>query len=122
MTTYRQEIIDRYRFPRHKAAMDMPDTQSEVVNSLCGDEIIFFLKLDAGKEKIADAKFMGEGCALTLASADLLCDHIIGKDLKSLETFDAEDMIALYGESPSPSRLKCVLLPYEALTMGFRTL
>lgn len=115
MTLYRQEIIERYRFPRYRGAIQNPHAQAEKVNAFCGDEIALFLRLDEEKKNVAEARFDGQGCALMTASADILCEAIQGKTSGELRHFSAEDMLRLYGEAPSPGRLKCVLLPYEAL-------
>lgn len=115
MTLYREEIIERWRFPRHRGAIKNPHTQGEVMNALCGDELTLFLRLDEKKERAAEATFQGEGCALMTAAADIWCGAIAGKHITELRRFSAEDMLTLYGDTPSPSRLKCVLLPYEAL-------
>ncbi|MDP3770442.1 MAG: iron-sulfur cluster assembly scaffold protein [Candidatus Sungbacteria bacterium] len=115
MNLYRQEIIDRARFPTHKAEIKKSDLQGEVMNVLCGDELTLFFMFDEKKENVADVSFSGQGCALMTASSDILCEHLIGKTIAQLKKFTADDMMALYGEMPSPSRLKCVLLPYEAL-------
>jgi len=122
MTLYREEIIERYKFPRYRGMVQNPHTQGEVMNSLCGDELALFLKLDAGREKIAEVKFQGEGCALASAAADMLCEAIAGKSVGEARQFSAENLLAIYGEPPSPSRLKCVLLPYEALKQALAAL
>lgn len=146
MPILREEIIERYRFPRHRGIIRDPQTQGEVANSLCGDELTLFLRLgpvrshpddrdaispsaewtsngmDEKKEKVVEAKFQGEGCALMTASADILCGALSGKTKEELRSFSAEDMLSLYGEHPSPSRLKCVLLPYEALKRALAAL
>ena len=119
---YRSEIIERYRFPRHKRVIKDADAQGEVINALCGDDITLYLKFDPNKRKLMEATFSGEGCALMHASADLLCGHITGKDYHELETCNADMMLALYGEPPTPSRLKCVLLPFEALKKGLKSI
>ena len=122
MSLYREEIIERYRFPRYRGTIQNPHTQGEVTNALCGDELTLFLRLDEKKERAAEVKFEGEGCALMTAAADILCETITGKNVAQLREFSAEHMLALYGESPSPSRLKCVLLPYEALKQALAAL
>lgn len=115
MTLYRQEILERYRFPRHRGTIQNPHAQAEKVNAFCGDEIALFLRLDEKKERVAEVRFDGQGCALMTASADILCEAVQGKTPDDLRIFAAEDLLRLYGEAPSPGRLKCVLLPYEAL-------
>lgn len=115
MNLYRQEIIDRARFPKYRAEMKTCDVQGEVMNVLCGDELTLFFMFDKKKETISSVSFSGQGCALMTAAADMLCGHLLEKNVSQLKKFTADDMMALYGEMPSPSRLKCVLLPYEAL-------
>lgn len=112
---YRDEIIDKWRFPRHRGVIALPDMQAERANSFCGDEVALFLQLDEKKEKVAEAKFQGEGCALASASAEILCIALEGKTVDELRAFSSEDMIKLYGEPPTPGRIPCVLLAYEAL-------
>lgn len=120
MTLYRKEIIERCRFPRHRGEIKNPDLQGEVMNDLCGDEITLFLKFDAEKKKVAEAKFNGGGCALMTASADILCSALLGKDKKDLGKFSEKDLLSLYGEKPTPARTHCVLLPLEALRAGLK--
>ena len=115
MTLYRQEILERYKFPRRRGTIQNAHAQAEKINALCGDEIALYLRLDDAKEKVAEARFDGQGCALMIASADILCEAVEGKQTEALRRFTAEDLLHLYGEAPSPARLKCILLPYEAL-------
>ena len=122
MSLFREEIIERYRFPRYRGSIQNPHTQGEVMNALCGDELTLFLRLDDAKEKVTEVKFQGEGCALMTAAADMLCEAITGKNHAELKEFSAENLLAFYGESPSPARLKCVLLPYEALKQALAAL
>ncbi len=49
------------------------------------------------------------------ASADILCEAVEGRPLSEVRNFTADDLLQRYGEPPSPGRLACVLLPYEAL-------
>ena len=115
MNMYRQEIIERYRFPRYRKEIKNADLQGEVLNALCGDELTLFFVFDDKKERVREVTFGGTGCALMTAAADMLCQHLTGKTKQELSAFSADDMLALYGEMPSPSRLKCVLLAFEAL-------
>ena len=114
MNMYREEIIERYRFPRYRREMKNADAQGEVLNALCGDDLTLFFLFDE-KRRVKEVTFGGVGCALMTAAADMLCERLMGKTVEELSAFSANEMLALYGEMPSPSRLKCVLLPFEAL-------
>ncbi len=49
----------------------------EGVNPSCGDDIFLKLKLDG--DVIADGAFVGDGCAISQASADIMLGMIVGK-------------------------------------------
>lgn len=120
MTLYRKEIIERYRFPRHRGETKDADLQGEVINELCGDEIILFIKLDKMRKKVVEARFNGEGCALMTASADIFCSELLGKSLAGLEDFKEDNLFSFFGEPVTPVRRRCVLLPLEALRAGLK--
>ena len=122
MPLYREEIIDRWRYPRHRGVMPSPDAQGERVNSFCGDEITLFLRLDEEKKSVAEARFTGEGCAFMSASADMLCEVIQGKAMAEVKRFSVDDLLLLYGEPPTPGRLPCVFLAHEALEQALAVL
>lgn len=122
MTLYRKEVIERYRFPRHRGEVGHADIQGEVLNNLCGDEIILSIRLDKTRSRVAEAKFSGEGCALMTASADIFCSELLKKRIAELENFKENDLFSLYGEEVTPARRRCVLLPLEALRAGLKML
>lgn len=54
-----------------------PNMVLEGVNPSCGDDI--FLKLKVENDEIVDGSFVGSGCAISQASADIMLELIIGK-------------------------------------------
>ena len=58
---------------------DLPDADIvlEGVNPSCGDDIWLKLKVDG--DVITDGAFVGDGCAISQASADIMLGMIIGK-------------------------------------------
>ncbi len=109
---YREQIIDRYKRPRFRGRLDDADARYEDENPLCGDHIVVYLKFDP--QGRAQARFEGQGCAISMASADLLMEYIQGKTAAELRGVTKEDLLGLVGLQLSPSRLKCALLPYKA--------
>ena len=83
---YREIIIDHYKNPIHKGHIEESDYTFEDENPLCGDHIQIELKVDQSK-KVIDAKFNGQGCAISISAADLLLDSIIGKSVEESESF-----------------------------------
>jgi nitrogen fixation NifU-like protein len=130
---YRELILDHARKPRHFGKLDGATHVAEGINPLCGDKLKLYLQLDdAGK--IRDAKFEGSGCAISVASASLLTDSIIGlhendalekfaevtsrltgTDSDSRANLDLGKLRALEGVREFPMRVKCATLAWHAL-------
>lgn len=106
---YREIILDHYKNPRHKGKISEGQYDFADDNPLCGDHIEIFIKTDTNGI-IEDAKFEGQGCAISMASADLLMESIIGKDIEQVKKLSKQDILDLLGIELSPVRLKCALL------------
>jgi nitrogen fixation protein NifU and related proteins len=111
---YREIIIDHYKNPLHKGHIEESDYTFEDENPLCGDHIQIELKVDS-TQNVIDAKFNGQGCAISISAADLLLDSIIGKPVEELKTLSKKDILDLLGIDLSPVRLKCALLSLKVL-------
>lgn len=114
---YRQIIIDRYKNPIYRGSLDPHDISFEDDNPLCGDFIrIELLVSDDGI--VEKAVFDGHGCAISLASADLLLETIHGKTIDEVKSLSKEDVLDLLGIELGPVRLKCALLSLKVLKAG----
>lgn len=135
MTTnpFYNEILTEHNV-RPEFKHDLPDTDLVLdgVNPSCGDEIQLKLKLDG--DTIADGAFVGDGCAISQASADIMLGMIVGqKKEKALEmgrTFlrmihgeateeeieSLEEASALKDIAHMPARVKCAMLGWRTLT------
>jgi nitrogen fixation NifU-like protein len=137
---YKEIILDHYRNPRNRGAVDDPDVATRGRNPLCGDELELSLKLEDGL--VADVKTRGRGCSISQASASMMSERVKGKSLAEVqqlvgsfkgmmledrelseEEYDAlGDLEALQGVKNYPVRIKCALLAWntllEALTLG----
>ena len=80
MTTnpFYNEILTEHNV-RPEFKHDLPDADLVLdgVNPSCGDEIQLQLKLDG--DTIADGAFVGDGCAISQASTDIMLGMIVGK-------------------------------------------
>lgn len=112
---------------------DLPDANLvlEGVNPNCGDDIFLKLKLDG--DEIVDGAFVGDGCAISQASADIMLGMIVGKKkeealhlgelfLKMIkgeaseeEIDELEEASALKDISHMPARVKCAVLGWHTL-------
>ncbi len=114
---YRELIIDRYQNPRMKGVLEPHDYSYEDDNLLCGDRIRIDLRVDENGV-ITDARFSGEGCAISQASADLLVESVIGKSLEEVKALSREDILDMLGIELGPVRIKCALLSLKVLKAG----
>ena len=64
---YQELLLDHYRRPRNKGAVENADATVPRRNPLCGDEITLSLALDGGR--VREARFVGQGCSISQAAA-----------------------------------------------------
>lgn len=110
---YRELVIDHYKHPRNFGELTDADFSGQEDNIVCGDTVAYFLKMNDGK--VVEAKWKGEGCALSQASASLLSEMLIGKTLEELAKIDKNAVLEKIGPALNPSREKCATLSIEAL-------
>ncbi len=114
---YREVIIEHYKNPSYRGALDPHDFSFADSNPLCGDHIQIDLRVDANN-KVTDARFQGHGCAISQASADLLLEAIIGKSIDDVKQMGKQDILDMLGIDLGPVRLKCALLSLKVLKAG----
>jgi len=130
-SVYQELILRHYRSPAHRGDMDAPDAVVTMRNPTCGDDIVLQLRVNGGR--IEEVRFKGQGCAISQASASMMSGLIAGKTFAEAEPIlarfrdmlhgDAEaakdkslgDLRALSGVSKLPRRVKCAMLPWDAL-------
>lgn len=114
---YRELIIERYKTPHFRGELNPNDISYEDDNPACGDHIQIDVRLDENNI-VTEALFSGEGCAISLASADLLLESVIGKNIEEIKGLTKEDVLENLGIELGPVRLKCALLPLKVLKAG----
>ncbi len=130
-TFYNEVVTDHNMHPLHKHPIEDPDIEMEGVNPSCGDEITVQLKVKDGI--ISDTSFIGDGCAISQASADIMIDMIMGKNvtearhlaenfIKMIKGEATPDEIDELGEagalsdiSHMPARVKCAVLGWHTI-------
>jgi nitrogen fixation NifU-like protein len=143
---YQELILDHYRRPRNRGRiLGGPQEPGEVrtaelANPLCGDEVALTVLLSDGR--VADCRFEGVGCAISMASASMLTERV--KGLAAAEAVDLAAKVralargegggddggepdgaaaperlgplaALAGVARFPVRVRCALLAWDAL-------
>lgn len=114
---YREIILDHYRNPRNKGRISDADVSFHDSNPLCGDEIDIHLKVEDNIVK--DIKFEGRGCAISQASASMLTEMVMNKQLTSVKELGKDDILENIGlVNLGPARIKCALLSLKVLKMS----
>ena len=111
---YSNLLLDHFRHPRNYGSIEAPDVSYEAFNPLCGDRIRIELKIDG--EIVSEARFKGDGCAISMAAASLLTGLIIGTKISELPL--DEDLISALQSDIQPARIQCATLPLTALRDG----
>lgn len=77
-SVYTAQFMDHVSHPDYNYKMEDPTHTHEGVNPTCGDELTFSIRL--GKNgRIEEAAFIGHGCAISQASADIMSDVVLDK-------------------------------------------
>lgn len=129
---YTEIIMEHNSSGKNKHHIKEPNVVLKGVNPSCGDEITLELRIEDGV--IADASFVGVGCAISQASASIMIDLIKGgtveqakehlntfmgmirheiTDEAQIETLD--EAAALQNISHMPARVKCAVLGWHTL-------
>ena len=121
--TFNHEIlIDHNQHPVHKHKLEDANLVLEGVNPSCGED-----------GKITDGAYIGHGCAISQASADIMLELIIGKskdeamhladiflrmikgEASAEEIEELEEGSALQDISHMPARVKCAVLGWHTM-------
>lgn len=129
---YQEVILDHTRNPRNFHELKDATAKATGNNPLCGDQVTVYLKMQG--DRIVDAAFQGQGCAISKSSASLMTDAVKGKTTAEAEALFAKfhEMITakpgspvdqkvlgklavFQGVSEFPLRVKCASLSWHTL-------
>ena len=110
---YSEVLLDHFRNPRNYGSLPSPDITHEEINPLCGDRIR--IELEIKDNRISAARFVGDGCAICIAAASVLTELIRDSEIEQGAVISAEKLLSSLKSDIKPSRMKCALLPLEAL-------
>jgi nitrogen fixation NifU-like protein len=128
---YNEILTEHNMHPDFKHDIEDADIVLDGINPSCGDEIQLKLKTDG--DIITDGAFVGDGCAISQASTDIMLGMIIGQSKeKALEYADIfmrmirgeasdeeidslEEASAIRDISHMPARVKCAMLGWRTL-------
>ena len=127
---YQDIILDHFKNPRHKRQLADPEVLVDEENPTCGDHIRLTASVKDGK--ITDIEYDGQGCAISMASASMMADKLVGMPVaqartlirdfvgllrgeKEMSADELEDLAALEGVKQFPLRVKCATMSWHAL-------
>ena len=125
---YQSIIMGRTKNPSHAGKPKKFDAEGEGDNPMCGDRIHVYLQRDGSK-----VFHESRGCAIMIASAELMADAVAGLDAAQIAqrraAFEAVvnsgakdpslgELNALAGVSEYRSRIRCATLPWSALAQA----
>ena len=128
---YQEVVLEHSKRPRNYRAMEDATSSAQGFNPLCGDQITLYVKMQDGVVK--EVSFVGQGCAISKASASLLTGAVKEKTLEqALELFgkvhllvtegpgrvtpeEVGKLAVLSGVSEFPARVKCASLAWHTL-------
>ena len=128
---YNEILTEHNIHPEFKHDLPDADIVLEGVNPSCGDDIFLKLKLDGNL--IVDGAFVGDGCAISQASADIMLGMVIGQKkeealklgeafLKMIQGEATKQEMDSLGEAAAlqdiahiPARVKCAVLGWRTL-------
>ncbi|MBV9653022.1 MAG: SUF system NifU family Fe-S cluster assembly protein [Acetobacteraceae bacterium] len=134
---YQEVILDHGQRPRHARRLACYDATAAGDNPMCGDRVRVWLRY-APDGSVAEAAFEGRGCAISIASADLMAETIRGRTQAEIRRLFAgfratlgsgdpapqpepadrdalERLLPLGGVREYPSRVKCATLAWHAV-------
>lgn len=130
---YQQVILDHAKARHGDGELPSADAEHFERNPTCGDEITVRVALEPGTDRIADLRWQGAGCSISMASASVLSQLAPGRTLGELDDLVAAfrdmmrsrgagepddellgDAVALHGVSKFVMRVKCGMLAWVA--------
>ena len=134
---YQDIILDHYRRPRGEGELDPSTGKADGFNPLCGDKVTVWVREKGGV--LDGVGFVGEGCAISQASASIMTGMVKGKTVEEFAAKLAEvvelligeeepeadlmvqgEFAALAGVRKFPARIKCATLAWHALEEALR--
>ncbi len=128
---YQEVVLDHGKRPRNFGPLADATHHAEGLNPLCGDHYTVFARLDG--DRVAEARFVGSGCAISKASASVMTGVVKGKTRAEIDALferfhrlvtegprpgddDSLGKLAVFGGVHEyPTRVKCASLAWHAL-------
>ena len=111
--TFNAIVVEHFRRPLNRGALPNADVSEPGANPLCGDRIV--IELRAEGDVIREAMFHADACALCVATASLLTEHVRGRVARDVAIIPDAIIADLLKAEPPPARRACARLPLDTM-------
>ncbi len=109
---YSETVLDHAANPRNQGVLEDANARGYQMNPVCGDVLSLMLRIEG--ERVAEARFMTEGCTASVAASSILTELIAGLTLQEADELTHEDIDDAVGGLPA-SKLHSAALVIGAL-------
>jgi nitrogen fixation NifU-like protein len=98
---YSAQVLDHFQHPRNAGEVANPDSSVQLENPACGDVLKLTLRVADGR--IAEIRFLAQGCVPTMACASLLTELLKGRTITEARQLRREELVKVIGGLPEAS-------------------
>jgi nitrogen fixation NifU-like protein len=109
---YSEKVMEHFRNPRNVGEIENPDGVGYVGNTVCGDIMELYIKVNDGI--IVDAKFKTFGCGAAIATSSMVTDMVKGKRIEEALKISNKAVAEALDGLP-PAKVHCSVLAEDAL-------
>jgi NifU-like protein involved in Fe-S cluster formation len=107
-------VLDHFQSPRNAGKLSNPTASVDITNPVCGDILYLAVRLEPASNRIAEARFLCQGCTTAIACASLLTVELKNKTISEAAQINAEYLSKQLGGLPSAT-LHAAQLATDAL-------
>jgi NifU-like protein involved in Fe-S cluster formation len=108
-------VLDHFQSPRNAGKLSNATAFVDVTNPVCGDILYLAARLEAESHRIAEARFLCQGCTTAIACASLLTVELKNKSIPEAAHINAEYLSNQLGGLPLATQ-HAAQLAADALT------
>jgi nitrogen fixation NifU-like protein len=101
LSMYSPQVLDHFHHPRNAGEVANPDSCVQLENPACGDVLKLTLRVADGR--IAEIRFLAQGCVPTMACASLLTELLKGRTISEARQLRQEELVKAIGGLPETS-------------------
>ncbi len=116
---YSELVIKHFKNPHNVGIIDNPDASATEGSPACGDQLTVYLKVNSETQIIEDIKFQSYGCASNIATASIITDLAMGRNIEAAKQITWKQAADELGGLP-PIKMHCSVLAVDALRSAIK--